>query len=270
VKRLASIPAGWRDSVQRTIAARVDAEKRGKAETERQVRDVTARVTLDLSRLTGRRAEGAALVLVTNALPDVQRAAASGLEVTRQAARAGSYGAMGAEWAKVRAEVRQAGLAAPGAIRRPETPPGIDRAKATLAGQSYASAWGVAALAKIQDADGSFAGVAAGATEVSGWRLERAIATEASDAFQDERAAIEAAVVKRHKHERWFPALVKVWDAQLDGGRCARCASRNLTIRPWGIDFAGGDEPGRAHPNCRCVAVSVMLPIPYTESEEAA
>lgn len=189
---------------------------------------------------------------------DVERAVRDGLVDGRQAARSESHRAASAEWAQIQKHVTAAGYHSPEAPRSP----GRDATdiRATSAAKSYASAWGAQALGKVDDWT---AGTAQQITDAVEARLDRIIATETSDAFQEERASFEAEVVKRHKGEKWFPALLKVWDARLDGGRCAICTSRSLSARPWGIDFTGGDQPGRAHPNCRCTTVSIMLPIPY-------
>lgn len=198
------------------------------------------------------------------AMQDVERAVRDGLAEGRQAARGEARGALSAEWAQVQSKVTAAGFS------KPEAPTKLGRdssIRAATAAKSYASAWGATAVTK---AEAWTRETAHQITDAVGARLDRIIATETSDAFQEERASFEAEVVKRHKAEKWFPLLLKVWDAQLDGGRCARCSSRNLSARPWGIDFAGGDEPGKAHPNCRCVAVSIMLPIPYQSDDEAA
>lgn len=199
-------------------------------------------------------------------MTDVERAVRDGLVDGRKAVRTESRQALAAEWVLVQKRVAQAGYA------KPDAPlsNGRDRTdiRAASAAKSYAAAWGSTAIGKAEQWTRD---TASKVTDAVAARLDRIIATETSDAFQEERASFEAEVVQRHSEEKWFPLLLKVWDARLDGGRCGICTSRSLTVRPWGIDFAGGDAPGKAHPNCRCVAVSIMLPIPYqSDIDEAA
>lgn len=198
------------------------------------------------------------------AMQDVERAVRDGLTDGRQAARGEARKALGAEWAQVQSKVTAAGFPKPEAPTKMGRDSGI---RAATAAKSYASAWGATAVTKADEWTRETAHQITDSVEA---RLDRIIATETSDAFQKERASFEAEVVKRHKTEKWFPALIKAWDARLDGGRCALCSRRSLGIRPWGVSFAGGNEPGTVHPNCRCVVVTVMLLIPYNSVDEAA
>jgi hypothetical protein len=195
-------------------------------------------------------------------MQEVERAVRDGVTAGRQGVAAESRKAISAEWVQVQSKVVAAGYTKP-TLPTMRTSSGPD-ARAASAAKSYASAWGAAAVAKAEEWTRAAADEV---TDLVDWRLDRVIATETSDAFQKERASFEAEVVQRHKDEKWFPALLKVWDARLDGGRCQLCTSRNLSVRTWGMPFAGGDEPGRPHPQCRCVAVSVMLLIPYNSDE---
>lgn len=196
-------------------------------------------------------------------MADVERAVRDGLIDGRRNVRVESNRAAQSEWSLVQKRVVAAGY------RKPEAPSRIGRdasdIRAASAAKSYASSWGAAAVDKAEEwTRAAFDEV----TDAVGSRLDRIIATETSDAFQEERASFEAEVVQRHKGEKWFPALLKVWDARLDGGRCALCTSRSLSVRILGTDFTGGESPGRPHPNCRCTTVYVMLAIPYNSDDE--
>lgn len=95
-------------------------------------------------------------------------------------------------------------------------------------------------------------------------KIESIAATEVSNAFNEERTRAEKAIVEQAKQETWFPMLVKEWDATLDKRTCKLCASLDGKRRMWGQDFAGGREPGRVHPNCRCIARFYVIPIDAT------
>ena len=90
-------------------------------------------------------------------------------------------------------------------------------------------------------------------------KLELIAATEIPGAFSEERERIETQYVR--DNPTLVPVLLKLWNARLDGA-CPVCRALHRTSRPWGVDFNGGKEPGRAHPRCRCF--TTYMPIPIT------
>ena len=85
-------------------------------------------------------------------------------------------------------------------------------------------------------------------------------ATETASAFNDERTRIEKHLADENKETSWWPFLVKVWDATLDKRTCPVCAKLHGTRRGWGSDFPGGKEPGKVHPNDRCLSLFFAIP----------
>lgn len=88
-------------------------------------------------------------------------------------------------------------------------------------------------------------------------KLDLIAATEVPGAFTEERDRIERRVVQDNPTVAGL--LLKTWNAHLDRA-CPVCRGLHRTSRPWGVDFAGGKQPGRAHPRCRCFQAYVPIP----------
>lgn len=78
-------------------------------------------------------------------------------------------------------------------------------------------------------------------------RVDRIAATESARAF-NEGLLEEARQTATTKHV----VLYRVWNAYADA--CPICEELNGTRTGLFESFPGGDEPGRVHPRCRCVA----------------
>ena len=90
--------------------------------------------------------------------------------------------------------------------------------------------------------------------------------------YADARDEASDAAAKRHPDATWLPAVLKRWDATLDKRVCPRCRALDGTLRPIGVDFAGGRDPGHVHANCRCTSHLLFIPlrIPHDSDAEAA
>jgi len=89
-------------------------------------------------------------------------------------------------------------------------------------------------------------------------KLDLIAATEVPGAFSEERERIEVRFVR--DEPSLAPVLLKLWNAHLDGA-CPVCRGLHRTARPWGVDFARGQKPGRAHPRCRCFTSYMPIPV---------
>ncbi len=127
----------------------------------------------------------------------------------------------------------------------------LDRAYAVRAVKGYLKALDGAAEKQEQ-------GEAVHVPGIVNAKLELIAATEVPGAFGEERQRIEERIV------RDSPALVgvllKSWNALLDRA-CPVCRGLNGQLRPWGIDFEGGGQPGRQHPRCRCFVTFAPIPV---------
>lgn len=89
-------------------------------------------------------------------------------------------------------------------------------------------------------------------------KLDLIAATEVPGAFTEERERIERRVVQ--DNQTFAGLLIKTWNARLDGA-CPVCRGLHRTKALWGMDFAGGKKPGRAHLRCKCF--QSFIPIPF-------
>lgn len=128
--------------------------------------------------------------------------------------------------------------------------PDVDRKYAERAVEGYLKALDGAAEKKAAGQPVSVSGIVSA-------KLDLIAATEIPGAFSEERERIERRVVQ--DNPTLLPVLIKLWNARLDKA-CPVCRALHRTSRPWGVDFNGGREPGRAHPRCRCF--STFMPIP--------
>lgn len=102
------------------------------------------------------------------------------------------------------------------------------------------------------------AGDAVNVPRVIAGKLDLIAATEVPAAFSEERERIERRVIQ--DDPALIPVLVKVWNATLDN-TCPVCRGLHRTARPWGVDFAGGQKPGRVHNRCACFTSYMPIPI---------
>ncbi len=96
-------------------------------------------------------------------------------------------------------------------------------------------------------------------------QLERIVQTEGFRAYNNERLAVERALLRANpkgiatsaagiparRDANWVPAIVVSWDATLDRRTCPQCAGMDRKLRLLGMAFEGGPTPP-LHPRCRC------------------
>lgn len=106
-------------------------------------------------------------------------------------------------------------------------------------------------------------------------QLERIVQTEGFRAYNDERLAVERALLAAKSKDfatkvdglpskrdaDWIPAIVVSWDATLDRRTCPLCASMDRKLRLLGMAFEGRSTPP-LHPRCRCFVGFWPLAIP--------
>lgn len=138
-----------------------------------------------------------------------------------------------------------------------------DGVRAASTAESFSRRWQNLAVNGVSEEEGPLG--ARGAAEALHSHVEMVAATEAADAFNDERDRALRLVNERVRD----PALLlfKVWDAALDRRTCRVCMSMNGTVRPLFVSFP---EPMPAHPRCRCVTTVLALPMLFDFEREAA
>ena len=106
-------------------------------------------------------------------------------------------------------------------------------------------------------------------------QLERIVQTEGFRAYNDERLAVERALLAAKSPDfatsidalptkrdaTWIPAIVVSWDATLDRRTCPLCASMDGKLRLLGMAFEGRSTPP-LHPRCRCFVGFWPLAVP--------
>lgn len=224
-----------------------------------------------------RRLAGAAAALPrASARPTAERAAAlvqaeaSGLTVqlasavrsVRLGSKRVSHERFVASWELVRRGVIAQGERDPGPLGIAAMLAPTDEVAAVQLAHSLSSAWmSVAVSAAWAWAERPDAELAAALTAVNvDGRVRRAAATEAARAFADGFDEGAGWVVEHHRRARWYPGVLKRWEAANDRKVCRVCATLGDSApRPIGVPFPGGMEPGYAHAFCRCVPEMVFL-----------
>lgn len=128
-----------------------------------------------------------------------------------------------------------------------------DRKRALYAGAAYAGA--VMTSTHVKSAGLIGISTAVGALS---WQLDRIAATETADAFNYERKR----ALRPIREVAGGFVLAQWWDASGDRRTCPICESADGAIIPPGASFKWGD-PGRVHPNCRCMVAILPVPIFY-------
>lgn len=118
--------------------------------------------------------------------------------------------------------------------------------------------------------------------------LESMVATDVSEAFNDERVRIERYMAKESEDSSWWPFLTKTWCCDLEtahrarrmgkktrsgravSGPCDRCLALNKKTIGWGSDWPGGVEPGAVHRYCRCFVKYSAIPFEVTRKKRGA
>jgi hypothetical protein len=154
------------------------------------------------------------------------------------------------------AEVAAAGMSLP--IPNLDPPTDADRLAAERAARGYSDAILKQAQEWMTEHD---AAQADPVLQAEAAKLETIAATETSSAFSDERTRVEKFLAEENKETSWWPFLVKVWDATLDKRTCPVCRKMHHEKRGWGTDWPSGKEPGKVHPNCRCLVNYHAIPI---------
>jgi hypothetical protein len=171
-----------------------------------------------------------------------------------------------AEWDQVRVEVQRAKFADPGPLRVSASLTANDNVGADVSAASLSAAWLSTATAATwtwseADSSQSLAGAVGEASLGLDGRVRRIAATETARAFADGRDEGTGWVAEKHQDARWFPAVLKRWDATNDRRVCPRCAAMDGKLQLFGLPFAGRQEPGYVHAHDRCVTAIVFLPV---------
>lgn len=281
----AASPIGpeWDRLAARSRAALVRQERLALSSLRAAVKAATGPALLALSRLPTaepRATADAGIALLRAAVPRLAKGFAAALAKRRADTKGAAVGRMADEWRAVRAAVRARGYADPGAL----TAVGAalthtDHAAVESTAGSYAAAWQSATAdalwtwaAAPEDGQGP-ADAAAAAEDAQDYRVRRIATTDTAQAYADARDEAGHAAARRHADAVWLPAILKRWDATLDRRVCPRCRALDGTLRPIGVDFAGGRDPGHVHPGCRCDSHLVFIPlrIPHdSDNAEAA
>lgn len=204
--------------------------------------------------------------IVRESLPMIGAAVSEAVRSSRIGSKAASAVRLQAEWHAVHMALDDAGYEVPANMPPLPVASPEDETEAELAAQSYASAWGTAMMAAIwrwsESTTGSLPSAGAETNKALDFRLRRIATTETAKAFADARDDGMGWVAEQHRNAAWFPLLLKTWDATLDRKVCPTCSTLDGATRPWGVPFPGGAEPGYVHANCRCIPVTLLLPMP--------
>jgi hypothetical protein len=250
------VPAPYQKLARQQARKLLTVEAQTRIEVRRAAREVTAALVLELDRRrqddshTAR--DAAILLLLLGASRRMQTRMQARIEDGRERARLAAIG-------RLRAELALGGIAlalAHALAPRTDT----DSAYAAAAAAAYASAWAGAALYLVTEAlrtDKSPTQAVVQATDLKESNLERIVVTETARAYNDQHK--EDAEELADADPEAMAILVRRWDAMLDARVCDDCASHDGETAPIGESFAGGDEPGYLHPNCRCESSLVPL-----------
>jgi hypothetical protein len=181
------------------------------------------------------------------------------LLLVRTAARRGAA-------ASFRVEALAAGL--PSLTLRLRDDGALDRSRASAAAKAFAALWLARGVALLGSDDPEPVRAPSAALEASQARLEVVARTEPAQAWGDERDGLSDDYAEEGRGHSGFVVPLKVWDATLDRGTCRTCAALDGTVRPFGVDFPGGEVPGDVHLNCRCVEGILPLPVPGEDGQE--
>lgn len=277
----AALTPKWERPAKQAIRRQIQAERDALATLRTASRDVVATLIARLAIMPHARDRREAVRI---AMREVSRAMAPMRDAMAHATYAGRLGAKDAgftsllnDWDMVRAEVMRLGDADPGSL--PRAPASErDRLAADAAGASYSAAWAASVMGSLMSWSAKAESTQqpaitlpvvtiVAASKAVDYRVRRIAATETVRAFADEAGDVRHEVAKLHRERNWYAALLKVWSAYADA--CTHCQSLNGQVRPWGIGFTGGAEPGYVHPLCRCIEMTLFLPT-LIESERAA
>lgn len=137
----------------------------------------------------------------------------------------------------------------------------LDRSRASSAAKAFAARWLALGVAHLGQDGAQPLRAPSVAQEGSQARLEVTARTEPAQAFGDERDGLSDDYAEESRR-RGLVIPLKVWDATLDRKTCRVCRELDGTIRPFGVDFPGGEVPGSPHPGCRCIEGILVLPVP--------
>ena len=261
--RLRTLPAPWAGAARATVKALAKAERAAIVGLRRAVR---GQVDIALARLAVMPVNGprdAAAAIVQQTGQRLASSLASRVEIVRREGRRAGTGRLIEEWRLVCRAIEQA--LGPQTLSDMVVSPDLDaedRARAAAAGQAYVATWTIAALAAVSlnDATRSVGQRLSEATTALDYRVVRIGTTESAQAFNDARDEGMGWVAERYGDERWFPAVLKRWDATLDAKVCPVCRDMNGSLALWGMPFKDGMRPGYVHPSDRCTPGIVFLP----------
>ena len=263
-ERLRTLPAPWKGAASATVRALAKAERGAVTTLRRAVRGSVDSAIARLALLPANANGDAAIGIIQQTAPRITAAVTAGVEQVRRDGRAAGGQRLAAEWTLVTKSVDAAlgpqHFGVPPLLRELDAE---DRARAAAAGQAYGAAWALAALFAVTSSGGGDRTPAQRldqATKDLDYRILRTAATENAQAFNDARDDGMGWVAERYKEARWFPALLKRWDATLDAKVCPTCRELDGAITLWGLPFRGGLRPGYVHPNDRCTPGIVFLP----------
>jgi len=105
--------------------------------------------------------------------------------------------------------------------------------------------------------------VARQATRKQKWHVNMIGASEAANAWNDEREVELHKLVVETDRKRRGAAIVlhNQWDAAIDKRTCPVCEDMDGRMRPVGMSFPAGAPP--VHPSCRCGLMLAVLPVYY-------
>lgn len=228
-------------AVERAAAARISAS----------VREVSDRASREVS------AGGDPHVVLVGAAHLLEELLARDLLLVRSAARR-----LAAE--SFRIEALAAGL--PVLTLRLREDGSLDRSRASAAAKAIAALWLARGGAHLGSDGSQPLRAPSAALEASQARLETTARTEPAQAWGDERDGLSDDYAEESRR-RGLVVPLKVWDATLDRRTCRVCAALDGTVRPFGVDFPGGEVPGAAHIGCRCTEGILPLPIPGEQGD---
>lgn len=136
-----------------------------------------------------------------------------------------------------------------------------DELAAQAAAQSLANQWqGMATTAALTASrrDRSVAAALTRTKPAMASRAERTAQTEVARAYNDERReALREAAHRDPKVADVASRLMRQWSCLVDA--CDQCADHDGELTGLHESFKGGDEPGYAHPRCRCSDEIVLV-----------